>query len=225
MKRSVKSLLAAVLTLVLLSASVLPVGAADFKSKLRSGWVRMNDNAVLLADKSVGLKVGNALLDGAVQPQKTLSELFADKQIVNIFLLSPENVDKVSDTLAQSADICLVQLQDGRKTYYIAVDLRTENAVYLSNLFVLRATSEKLWQRTEQMADAAKGEKPFLMDYTHIVGELELHYLGYRVTQAMGGEQLQGLLRKVYNSCTVADLNADEYRMLAILRVVGLLIG
>lgn len=225
MKRSVKSLLAAVLTLVLLSASVLPVGAADFRSKLRSGWVRANDNAVLLADKSVGLKVGNALLDGAVQPQKTLSELFADKQIVNIFLLSPENVDKVSDTLAQSADICLVQLQDGRKTYYIAVDLRTDNAVYLSNLFVLRATSEKLWQRTEQMADAAKGTKPYLMDYTHIVGELELHYLGYRVTQAMGGEQLQGLLRKVYNSCSVADLNADEYRMLAILRVVGLLIG
>ena len=225
MKRSVKSLLAAVLTLVLLSASVLPVGAADFKSKLRSGWVRMNDSAVLLADKSMGLKVGNALLDGAVQPQKTLSELFADKQIANIFFLSPESVDKVSDDLAKDAQIYLVELQDGRRTCYIAVDLRTQEAVYLSNLFVMRATSQKLVQRTECMANSSKGKALSLMDYTHIVGELELHYMGYRVTQAMGGEQLQGLLRKVYNSCSVADLNVDEYRMLAVIRAVGLLIG
>lgn len=225
MKTGVKNLLAAVSALVILFAAMLPVGAADFKTRLRSEWVKMNDNAVVLADKSLGLKVGNALLDGAVQPQKTLSEMFADKQITNIFLLSPENVDRISTELAQSSEIYLVELRDGRKTYYVAVDLQDSNAVYFSNLFVLRAASEKLWQRTKNMADSAKGAKPVLMDYTHIVGELELHYVGYRVTQAMGGEQLHGLLRKVYNSCTVADLNADEYRMLAIIRAVGLLIG
>ena len=58
-----------------------------------------------------------------------------------------------------------------------------------------RQTSQKLFQRTECMANSSKGKALSLMDYTHIVGELELHYMGYRVTQAMGGEQLQGLLR------------------------------
>lgn len=225
MKQSVKALISAVLTLMIFLATTMSVGAADFKSQMRTQWERMNDQAVVLANKSVSLKVGNALLNGAVQPQKTLSEMFADKQITNIFFLSPENVDKVSDDLAKDAQVYLVELKDGRKTYYIAVDLRAQEAVYLSNLFVMRATSQKLFRRTERMANSSKEKALSLMDYTHIVGELELHYLGYRVTDALGGEALHGLLGKVYNSCSVADLNTDEYRMLAVIRAVGLLIG
>ena len=225
MKKGLKTLVSVVLLVLMCSATTFSVGAADFKSQVRTQWEHMNDRAVALANKSVSLKVGNALLNGAVQPQKTLSEMFADKRIANIFFLSPENVDKVSDDLAKDAQIYLVELKDGRKTYYIAVDLRTQEAVYLSNLFVMRATSQKLLRRTERMANSSKGRELSLMDYTHIVGELELHYMGYRVMDAMGGEALHGLLRKVYNSCSVADLNTDEYRMLAVIRAVGLLIG
>ena len=220
MKKQAKRLLAAVLTALMLCVSTVSASAADAGEVLQKAWQRANDSAVVLADHSLSLKIAGALFDGAVQPQKTLSELFADKHVTGVYLLSDTQTDKVSDRLADSAKIYLVELRDGRKTYYMAVDLRAEDAVYFSNLFVLRKTSRKLLARSQEMGGA-----DVLMDYTHIIGELSLHYVGYRVTDALGGEELHGLLQKVYTSCTVADLNPDEYRMLVLIRIIGLLIG
>ena len=67
--------------------------------------------------------------------------------------------------------------------------------------------------------------KPVLMSYSHIVGELSLHYMGYRLTSALGGENLPGLLGKVYRSCAVADLNIDEGRMAFLIPILGQLLG
>lgn len=176
-------------------------------------------------DKSVGLKLCSALLDGAVQPQYTLSELLADHEITNIYFLSPERIDELSENIAKQSKVYLVELRDGRKTYYMAVDFQNDESVCLSNIFVLRATSRKLLERSQSLQKSTKTDYVALMDYTHIVGELGLHYAGYRVTNAMGGEILRGPIGKAYNSFKVADLNIDEQRMPLLIRIVGQVIG
>ena len=69
-------------------------------------------------------------------------------------------------------------------------------------------------------ADDGKPE-PVLMSYSHIIGELSLHYVTYRVTDALGGAKLPGLLGRLYRKCVVADLNIDESRMAAAIRLAG----
>ena len=68
----------------------------------------------------------------------------------------------------------------------------------------------------------ASSDKDYvLMDYTHLVGELEVHYLGYLITGALGAED--GPLSGFYNSCKVADLNVDESRFGPIIDIIGVL--
>ena len=71
------------------------------------------------------------------------------------------------------------------------------------------------------MAD--KDTEYVLMDYTHLVGELEVHYLGYMLTGALGAEN--GPLSSFYRSCRVADLNIDESRFGPIIDVIGIIYG
>ena len=139
--------------------------------------------------------------------------------------LSDDDVDSISDRLSGKSDVYLVKLTDGRYTYYITVDLREDDAAYLRNLRVLRQTSHKLYDRSAAMAKKDRKKSPVLMDYTHIVGELEAHYLVFHITDVLGGESTKGLLGKLYRQSAVADLNIDEERMAVPLRMLGLLIG
>ena len=61
------------------------------------------------------------------------------------------------------------------------------------------------------------------MDYTHLVGELEIHFVGYLLTGMLGGED--GPLASFYNSCKVADLNIDESRFGPIIDIIGAIYG
>ena len=169
--------------------------------------------------------IAQALLDTKPADSKDLAAALQDKMIIDVLFLSAEQIDGISEVLCRQADVYLVKLTDGHKTYYMAIDFRTPEAVYYSNLFVLRRTSLKLLNRSLEMARKAKLKDAELMDYRHIVGELAIHYLGYRVTDALGGEALPGILGKIYRSFSIADINIDESRMPFMIRFVGLLVG
>ncbi len=208
MKNGFRGFLAAVLTAVLLCFTALPASAAE--------------TAVQTEQASTLWERGNALPSA----DNFLPSAVGKKRVTAIMRLSDEDVEAISGRLADHSRIYLVELQDGRYTYYMAVDFRDDDAVYLSKLAVMRATSHKLYTRSEEMAAQDKPDgQPLLMSYTHIIGALSLHYLGYRVTDALGGEKLPGLLGKVYRSSVVADLNVDEGRMAAAIRLLGRMLG
>lgn len=146
--------------------------------------------------------------------------------VTNIRRLTDEEVEAISDKLSEQSRVYLVELDDGRYTYYIAVDFRMEDAVYLAKLPVMRKTAHKLYDRSTKMAEEENADKsPVLMDYTHIVGEMGVHYFIFRVTDLLGGESLKGLLGKVYQKSVMADLNIDESRFPFLIRIVGFMIG
>ncbi len=144
----------------------------------------------------------------------------ADK-IVGYRLISKDEINSIASDIADASEIYYVRLQDGTNTYYMAVNLQTAQALALSNPRVLRELCRQLDEKQQLMAD--KDTEYVLMDYTHLVGELEVHYLGYMLTGALGAED--GPLSSFYRSCRVADLNIDESRFGPIIDVIGIIYG
>lgn len=140
--------------------------------------------------------------------------------ILGCYFMTPEKINETAADIAQKSDVYYVRLQDGTKTYYIAVDLQTAQALTLANPQVLRALCKELEAIQQKKAD---GEDYVLMDYTHLVGELEVHFVGYLLTGVLGGES--GPLASFYNSCKVADLNIDESRFGPIIDIIGAIYG
>lgn len=145
--------------------------------------------------------------------------LIAADKIVGYQLISKDEIKKVAGDMADSSDIYFVRLNDGTNTYYIAVDLQTAQALALSNPQVLRELCRQLDSKQKLMAEEGKEEEYVLMDYTHLVGELEVHFVGYLITGALGAEN--GALASFYNSCKIADLNIDESRFGPIIDIIG----
>ncbi|MBR2957896.1 MAG: hypothetical protein IKC20_06565 [Clostridia bacterium] len=140
--------------------------------------------------------------------------------ILGCYFMTPEKINETAADIAQKSDVYYVRLQDGTKTYYIAVDLQTAQALTLANPQVLRALCKELEAIQQKKAD---GEDYVLMDYTYLVGELEVHFVGYLLTGVLGGES--GPLASFYNSCKVADLNIDESRFGPIIDIIGAIYG
>ena len=151
----------------------------------------------------------------------TLNAVQAAGKIIGCYFLTPDQIAQTATELADESDVYYVRLQDGSNTFYIAVDLQTAQALALANPQVLRELCKELEAKQQSLADS--GEEYVLMDYRHLVGELEIHYVGYLLTGALGGES--GPLASFYNSCKVADLNVDESRFGPIIDIIGVIYG
>ena len=174
MKNGLRGSLAAILTALLLCFTVLPASAAEETSA-----------------STVQSTVVSVFADALPSTDNFLPDAVAQKRVTSVTRLSDDEVEAISDRLSEKANIYLVELKDGSRTYYMAIDLRDDDAVYFSKLVVLRATSRKLYARSEALASLLEDEpQPILMSYSHIVGELSLHYVCYRLTSLLGGENL-----------------------------------
>jgi hypothetical protein len=130
---------------------------------------------------------------------KDLAKSFAGYIFVN-----PNKVEGISDAIANDADYTVTVMENGKKTVYIAVDLREHPEI--ANLDVLRAAVKKLDAKQQQ---AAAGESDVdLMSYQHIAGELALHVIVAAAMSAIGKDESDETLR----SSMVANLNKDESR-------------
>ena len=125
MSRTIRRITAAVLTVVLLTFSSFSAAAADISA----------DDPVSAAHL-------------VTQANPAQNELY----VAGIRRLTDDEIEAISDRISSQSKVYLVELRDGRYTYYMTVDFRTDDAVYLSKLPVLRKTSHKLFDRSEQMA-------------------------------------------------------------------------
>ncbi len=195
--------------------------SASAISKAAQRLVDFTDRSVAVESTAVSY---DSLMKINIKTAKSISESFGAKtDRVKALALSDDEIEKASSRLSKSAKIQRVTLEDGRKTYFISLDLQNDDAVYLYNPLVLRKTSEKLLVRTEKL----KGKRTdvYLMDYTHIAGELKLHFMGYNATRNLKVENSKGLLGKVYRSCSVSDINIDEDRFPVMIRWYGIVAG
>ena len=127
------------------------------------------------------------------------------KNFAHYIFINPNKVDGVSDAIAQDADYTITTMENGKKTVYIAVDLREHPEI--ANLDVLRAAVKKLDAKQKDTAAGEAGDYD-LMSYQHIAGELALHVIVAAAMSAIGKDESDDTLR----SSMVANLNKDESR-------------
>ncbi len=180
-------------------------------------------------DKSVSVEVTRMTYDSLMNTnRKTAQSLDRNGLPMNekfrTLVLSDDEIVATANKIAKSAKVYKTVLSDGTVTYYIAVDLRNDVSVYLHNPFVLREVARILNERTQTLSAREKG-KLYLMDYTHLVGELKSHFTGYNFSKKLGGEKSNGLIGQIYDSCSIADLNVDEDRFPVMIRWLGVVVG
>ena len=199
-----KKLIAVILSvLMLLPLAALPSFAAD-EDMILSGDVL--DAAVEAAVAELAgvpdgatYRVQSRVRQNAVAA-KDLAKTFAGYIFVN-----PNKIDGMSDAIANDADYTIEVMENGKKTVYIAVDLREHPEVV--NLDVLRAAVKKMDAKQQEVIAGEEGDID-LMSYQHIAGELALHVIIAAAMSAMGKDESDSTL----SSAMVANLNKDESR-------------
>ena len=198
-----KKLIAFVLAvLMLLPAAVLPSFAAD-EDMILSG-------EALEAAVSAAAAELAGVPDGAVYRvqsrvrQNAVAAKDLAKRFAGYIFVNPNKVEGISDAIANDADYTVTMMENGKKTVYIAVDLREHPEI--ANLDVLRAAVKKL---DAKQKEAVAGESDVdLMSYQHIAGELALHVIVAAAMSAIGKDESDETLR----SSMIANLNKDESR-------------
>ena len=129
--------------------------------------------------------------------------------------LKEDEVEAVSQKIADSCTYRITTLENGVKTVYVAVDLRTCKEIFDARVF-LNAT-KKLLAKCEELAIAdgmnSNPEAYNLMSYNHLAGELALHMIMTDFTNDFGANDGNILLEKWFKMSVVADLNVDESRI------------
>lgn len=212
-----KKLISLALVLIMALSLFVPASAAD--TALTDAQLQDAVNAVagalIDADEDATVKANTALVK-AIENNADTPEEIADFFSKLVFVEKSE-VEAVSQKIADSCKYRVTTLENGKKTIYVAVDLRTCYELFDARVF-LNAT-KKLFDKCEELA-IADGMKTNpdaydLMTYHHLAGELAMHMILADFSNDMGGSKEGSLLNKIYNMSIVADLNVDESRISA----------
>lgn len=210
-----KKLISLAIVLIMALSLFVPASAAD--TALTDAQLQDAVNAVagalIDADEDATVKA-NAALVKAIENSTDTPEEIADFFSKLVFVEKSE-VEAVSQKIADSCKYRVTTIENGKKTIYVAVDLRTCYELFDARVF-LNAT-KKIFAKCEEFAIAdgmnANPEAYTLMEYSHLAGELAMHMILADISNDLGGSKEGSLLNKIYNMSVVSDLNIDESRI------------
>ena len=212
-----KKLITLALVLIMTIGLLLPVSAADTNTVLSDAQIEAAANsaaaALVAADDDATVKANNSLIKAVAENADTPEEI-ADFFSKFIFVEKSE-VEAVSKKIADSCTYRVTTIEGGKKTVYVAVDLRTCKEIFDARVF-LNAT-KKIFDKCEELAIIdGKDVNPDsykLMSYDHLAGELALHMIIADITNDLGANKGNSFLKKFFDMSVVSDLNVDEDRL------------
>lgn len=221
-----KKLISLVLVLIMTFSLAVSASATDATATLTDEQIEAAATAaagaLVAADKDATVDLNDSLLGaigGVVETPEEIANFFS-----KFVFVEKSEVEAVSQKIADSCKYRVTTIKDGKKTVYVAVDLRTCKEIFDARVF-LNAT-QKLLKKCEELAIAdgmnSNPEAYDLMSYDHLAGELALHMILTDFTNDFGANDGNVLLKKWFDMSVVADLNVDESRVSpAIIKLVG----
>lgn len=207
-----KKLISFVLVLIMALSFVVPASAADDTLSQTELLAAVEAAASAFVDGDE-IAVSDALVAAVAEEAETPEEV-ADFFSKFVFVEDSE-VEAVSQKIADSCKYTITTVDDGRKTVYVAVDLRKCKEIFDARVF-LNAT-EKVYNKCNELAIAdgmMEGDGLYtLMSYHHLAGELALHMIIADVTNDLGANKGNGILKDLFDKSVVSDLNVDEDRL------------
>ena len=207
-----KKLISLALVLIMTLSFVLPASAAD-DTLTDAQLVAAVEAAATAFVEGEKVEVSDALVAAVAEEADTPEE------VANFFskfvFVKDSEIEAVSQKIADSCKYTITTVDDGRKTIYVAVDLRKSKEIFDARVF-LNAT-KKVFDKCKEMAIAdgmMEGDGLYtLMSYNHLAGELALHMILADVTNDLGASKGNGILKDLFNKSVVSDLNVDEDRL------------
>jgi hypothetical protein len=207
-----KKLISLALVLIMTLSFVLPASAAD-DTLTDAQLVAAVEAAATAFVDGEKVEVSDALVAAVAEEADTPEE------VANFFskfvFVKDSEIEAVSQKIADSCKYTITTVDDGRKTIYVAVDLRKSKEIFDARVF-LNAT-KKVFDKCNEMAIAdgmMEGDGLYtLMSYNHLAGELALHMIIADVTNDLGASKGNGILKDLFNKSVVSDLNVDEDRL------------
>ena len=207
-----KKLISIMLVLIMTLSFTLPASAADDALTDAELLAAVEAAATAFVDGD-NVEVSEELIAAVAEDAET------PEDVANFFskfvFVEDSEVEAVSQKIADSCKYTITTVNDGRKTIYVAVDLRKCKEIFDARVF-LNAT-EKVFNKCNELAIAdgmMEGDGLYtLMSYNHLAGELALHMILADVTNDLGATKGNGILRDLYNKAVVSDLNIDEDRI------------
>lgn len=216
-----KKLISLILVLIMTLTFTLPAAAADDTLTDAELLAAVEAAATAFVDGD-SVEVSDALVEAIAEEAET------PEDVANFFskfvFVEDSEVEAVSQKIADSCKYRITTVDDGRKTIYVAVDLRQCKEIFDARVF-LNAT-QKVFNKCNELALAdgmMEGDGLYtLMSYNHLAGELALHMILADVTNDLGATKGNGILRDLYNKSVVSDLNVDEDRIApALIEFIG----
>lgn len=216
-----KKLISLILVLIMTLTFTLPAAAADDTLTDAELLAAVEAAATAFVDGD-SVEVSDALVEAVAEEAET------PEDVANFFskfvFVEDSEVEAVSQKIADSCKYRITTVDDGRKTIYVAVDLRQCKEIFDARVF-LNAT-QKVFNKCNELALAdgmMEGDGLYtLMSYNHLAGELALHMILADVTNDLGATKGNGILRDLYNKSVVSDLNVDEDRIApALIEFIG----
>ena len=202
------------LAIVLIMAFSLTVPAFGADAALTDAQLESAVEAVAGALVDADEVAANDALLKAVADEAETPEDVADFFSKVVFVEKSE-VEAVSQKIADACKYRITTIENGKKTVYVAVDLRTCYEIFDARVF-LNAT-KKIFAKCEELAIAdgmaANPDAYTLMEYSHLAGELAMHMILTDISNDLGGSKEGSWLNKIYNMSVVSDLNVDESRV------------
>lgn len=213
-----KKIISLALVLIMTLSLAVSASAVDGDAALTEEQIAQATNtaaaALVDADENATVKANENLVAAVAENAETPEEIadFFSK----LLFVEKCQVEAVSQKIADSCTYRVTTIENGKKTIYVAVDLRTCKEIFDGRVF-LNATKKVLDKCTElAIADGmqANPDNYDLMSYDHLAGELALHMIITDLTNDMGANKGNVLLKKWFDMSVVADLNVDENRLM-----------
>lgn len=207
-----KKLISLTLVLIMILSFVLPVSAKDDTLTEQELIAAVEAAATAFVDGDK-IEVNDAFVEAVAEEADTPEE------VANFFskfvFVEDSKIEAVSQKIADSCKYRITTIEDGQKTVYVAVDLRQCREIFDARVF-LNAT-KKMYDKCLELAiaDGMVENDPYysLMTYNFLAGELALHMIVTDVTNDLGANKRDGILKRYFDSSVVSDLNVDEDRV------------
>ena len=207
-----KKLISLALILIMALSFAMPASAVD-DTLTDSQLVEAVEVAAMAFVDADEVIVSDALVDAVAEEAETAEEV-ADF-FSNFVFVEDSEIEAVSDKIADSCKYTVTTLEDGKKTVYVAVNLYECREIFDARVFL--AATEKIYNKGKEEAIAdgmTDGDEAYnLMTYQHLAGELALHMILADVTNDLGANKGNGILKDLFDKSVISDLNVNESRV------------
>lgn len=211
-KKSLSLILALIITLFI----AVPAAAADDTAALTEAQAiaaAETGIAALVGEEDADVELDKDLADKIIEDADTPEQIA--RSLAQFIFVEKSQVPSLSDAIINDSVYTVTVSVDGKDTVYVAIDTVAHPEIYDARVFL--AVCDKLVTKCDEFA-IEKGidvnsENYDPMSYYHIAGELALHMILADMTDIMGANSWNTLLKDIYDRAALVNLNVDETRI------------